>query len=267
MGGRNTTRDIRELYREGEPIAMVTCYDYAFAKLVDRAGLDAVLIGDSLGNVVQGEETTLPVTLDEIVYHARAVGRGTENAHVIADLPFMSYQVSVEEAVRNAGRVLKESAVQAVKVEGGREVVPAVERMVEVGIPVMGHLGLTPQSIHEVGGYRVQGREDEAADELIEDARALEEAGVYSLVLEMVPSELAARVTRAVDVPTIGIGAGDETDGQVLVLHDLLGMDDDFQATFVKEYADVSGTVVDALRRYAGEVRSGAFPEDDHSFD
>jgi len=267
MNNRNTVRDIDELYRSDEAITMVTCYDVTFARLVDGAEIDAVLIGDSLGNVVQGESTTLPVTVDDIIYHTRAVVRGTDRAHVIADMPFMSYQADSAEAVRNAGRVLKEGHAQAVKIEGGEEFAPTVERMVDAGIPVVGHLGLTPQSVHQSGGYRVQGRGDRAREQLLRDAEALEEAGIYTLVLEMVPSELACAVTERVDVPTVGIGAGAETDGQVLVLYDLLGLDTRFTPKFLKRYANLEEDVIEALETYRSEVRSGEFPTDEHSFE
>jgi 3-methyl-2-oxobutanoate hydroxymethyltransferase len=246
---------------------MVTCYDYTFARLVDRSNVDVVLIGDSLGNVMQGEESTLPVTLDEVIYHTKSVVRGTEQAHVVADLPFMSYQADDDEGMRSAGRVLKESGAQAVKIEGGRRVAPLVDRLTDAGIPVVGHLGLTPQSVHAMGGYRVQGRGEEAREALLEDARALEEAGVYSLVLEMVPTELAAEVSSALEVPTIGIGAGDKTDGQVLVLQDMLGLDPDFQPSFVRRYAEMGESVLSALETYCQEVRNGEFPDGEHSFD
>lgn len=266
MQERKTVRDIRELYEDDTPIAMVTCYDFTFAKLVDRAEMDAVLIGDSLGNVVQGQTTTLPVTLDDIVYHTRAVCRGTSRAHVIADMPFLSYQTSPRDGVEAAGRILKESEAQAVKVEGGREFAPTIDRIVDAGVPVVGHLGLTPQSVHQTGGYRVQGGDDESGEALLEDARALEEAGIYALVLEMVPASLAAEVTEVVDVPTIGIGAGPDTSGQVLVLHDLLGLDTSFTPKFLKRYAELEGDVVDAVESFGEEVREGEFPQDEHSF-
>jgi 3-methyl-2-oxobutanoate hydroxymethyltransferase len=267
MGTRQTVRDIEALYREGTPIAMATCYDYTFARLADEAGLDAVLIGDSLGNVIQGRETTLPVTLDEIIYHTRPVVRGSESLHVVADMPFMSYQADPAEGVRNAGRLLKEGGAQAVKIEGGRREAETIDRMVGAGIPVVGHLGLTPQSVHQFGGYSVQGREDETREEMLRDARALEDAGIYALVLEMVPAPLAADIADEVDVPTIGIGAGDATDGQVLVLYDLLGLDQRFEPSFVKRFADLEETVVEALDRYGDEVRSGDFPRDEHAFE
>lgn len=266
MQERNTVHDIRELYEDDQSIAMVTCYDFTFAKLVDRAGIDAVLIGDSLGNVVQGESTTLPVTIEDIIYHTRAVCRGTSEAHVIADMPFLSYQTSPRDGVASAGRILKETEAQAVKVEGGREFATTIERIVEAGVPVVGHLGLTPQSVHQTGGYRVQGADEESGEALLEDAKALEEAGIYALVLEMVPADLAAEVTEAVDVPTVGIGAGAETSGQVLVLHDLLGLDTSFTPKFLKRYAELEGDVVEALEAYGREVREGEFPGEEHSF-
>lgn len=267
MVERRTTRDIEALYREGSPIAMVTCYDATFARLVDRAEVDAVLVGDSLGNVVQGESTTLPVTVDDIVYHTRAVVRGSESPHVIADMPFLSYQAEPAEGVRNAGRMLKEAGAQAVKVEGGTEIAETVRRMVEAGIPVVGHLGLTPQSIHQSGGYEVQGRDEATRDDMIRDAEALVEAGIYALVLEMVPETLAAEITDRIDVPTVGIGAGAATDGQVLVLQDLLGLDASFEPTFLKQFAELETDVVDALEAYRREVREGEFPADHHAFD
>lgn len=266
MQQRKTVEDIRERYRDDEPITMVTCYDFTFAKLVDQTEIDSVLIGDSLGNVVQGETTTLPVTVEDIVYHTRAVVRGTEEAHVVADMPFLSYQTSPEDGVASAGRILKEGGAQAVKIEGGREFAPTVERIVQAGIPVVGHLGLTPQSVHQTGGYSVQGEGEEAGRALLEDARALEEAGIYALVLEMVPASLAERVTEAIDIPTIGIGAGDATSGQVLVLYDLLGLDTSFTPKFLKRYAELEEDVIEAVDSYAREVREGEFPEEKHEF-
>jgi len=266
MSSRNTIRTIHQRYADDTPITMVTCYDYTFARLVEKADLDIILVGDSLGNVIQGQDTTVPVEVDDIIYHTRAVVRGTETTHIVADLPFMSYQASEEEGLRNAGRLLKEGHAQAVKLEGGRSIAPMVDRMTDAGIPVVGHLGLTPQSVHAFGGYSVQGRGDDAADELLEDARALADAGIYMLVLEMVPAALARRVTDELSIPTIGIGAGDQTSGQVLVLQDLLGMNTDFQPRFVKRFVELESTIVDALNDYGDEVRSGAFPDDDHAY-
>lgn len=266
MARRKTLRDIYKLYVDQTPITMVTAYDYTFARLVEKADLDVILVGDSLGNVIQGHDTTVPVEVEDIIYHTRAVARGNQSAHLVSDLPFMSYQASDDEGMRNAGRLLKEGGAQAVKLEGGANVAPLVERMVSAGIPVVGHLGLTPQSVHAFGGYRVQGRGEEAAEKLIADAEALQAAGIYMLVLEMVPAELAARVTEALSIPTIGIGAGNQTSGQVLVLQDLLGMNSDFKPRFVKRFAELEGAVVDALSAYGDEVRSRAFPDDDHAY-
>lgn len=244
----------------GEKIVVITAYDYAFARLLDAAGVDAILVGDSLGQAVLGYETTLPVTLDEMIHHAAAVRRGAQRALVVVDMPFLSYQVSPEEALRNAGRVLKETGAEAVKIEGGAGMAETVSRLVAAGIPVMGHIGLTPQSIHVLGGYRSQGRQPEAADRLAADARALSDAGAFSIVLELMPSALAARITAEVAVPTIGIGAGPHCDGQVLVVHDLLGMEPERTLRHVKRYAEVGTTIRAAVSQYAEEVRSGAFP-------
>ncbi|MBP7125625.1 3-methyl-2-oxobutanoate hydroxymethyltransferase [Myxococcota bacterium] len=247
-------------------LVMVTCYDATFARLVEAAGVDMVLVGDSLGMVIQGQPNTLGVTLDQVAYHTKCVAAGLQATHLVADMPFLTYQVSPEEALRNAGRLVAECGAHAVKMEGGRRTAPAIRRCVESGIPVMGHLGLTPQSVHQFGGFRVQGRGAEAAELLVEEARALVEAGIYSLVLESVPKELAARITREVPVPTIGIGASADCDGQVLVLYDLLGMDDSFQPRFLKKYLRLADTIPGAIREYAREVREGVFPDDDHSF-
>jgi 3-methyl-2-oxobutanoate hydroxymethyltransferase len=267
MAKRTTTRDLHKLYEAGTPITMVTCYDYTFARLVEKADIDTILIGDSLGNVIQGQETTLPVTVDDIVYHSRAVLRGNGSALVVADMPFMSYQASLADGMRNAGRLLKEGGAQAVKVEGGRAIAPLVEKMSSQGIPVVGHLGLTPQSVHKFGGYRVQGRGEEDSETLIEDAKALEEAGAFMLVLEMVPKDLARQVTENLSIPTIGIGAGSATSGQVLVLQDLLGMNQSFKPKFLKNFANLEETVTEALSTYRDEVRGRSYPGDEHSFD
>jgi len=246
------------------PIVMITAYDATFARLVDRGGVDVVLVGDSLGNVIQGHETTIPVDLDDVIYHCRCVSRGLSRAHLVADMPFLSYQVSDDEAVRAAGRLLKEGRAQSVKLEGGRRVAALVRRLVETGIPVMGHVGLTPQSVHQLGGYKLQGRKDAAAEVLMEDAKAVVDAGAYALVLEGVPGDLAADVTAAVRVPTVGIAAGPGCDGQVLVIYDLLGMDERFNPRFLKKYADLSTTITDAVRAFSDEVGAGAFPGPGH---
>ena len=263
---RKTAADLRRMKSKQEPITMVTGYDATFARLIDEAGADAILVGDSLGMVIQGEETTLPVTLDDIIYHTRAVVRGSKKAHVVADMPFMSYQADVAEGVRNAGRLLKEAAAQAVKVEGGKEIAPLVKRMVAAGIPVMGHIGLTPQSVHTMGGFKVQGRTVAAAEQILEDAHALEDAGAYSIVLEGVPVELSRMITDALSIPTIGIGAGIACDGQVLVIYDLLGMIQGFRPKFVKTYANLAGVIKDAVATYKSDVVDGQFPAEEHTF-
>lgn len=265
MKKRISTRQIRKWGVDGRKISMVTCYDATFARLVEEAGADAILIGDSLGMVIQGHDHTLPVTLDEIIYHCRAVARGCSRPHLVGDLPFGTYQGSIDDAVMNAARLMKEGGVQAVKLEGGARYAPAVERMTGAGIPVMGHLGLTPQSVHQFGGYRVQGRTPDAAERLLTDARALEAAGCYALVLEGIPAPLARDVSAALAIPTIGIGAGPHCGGQVLVLYDLLGLDEGFSPKFVKKYANLHRAVVDAVRGFGEEVRAGAFPTDEHA--
>jgi 3-methyl-2-oxobutanoate hydroxymethyltransferase len=244
----------------GPAIAMVTAYDYTMARLMDEAGVDVVLVGDSLGMVFQGLATTLPVTLDEICYHGRAVARGAAHAHLVGDLPFMSYQVSPEQAVESSGKLVKEGAFEAVKLEGGEEIAEHVRRIVRAGVPVMGHVGLQPQSVHALGGFKMQGRGVDAAAKIVADAKALEEAGAYAIVLEAIPPDVARQVTAAVGVPTIGIGAGAACDGQVLVCTDLLGMSRGHAPKFAKRYAELGDAIVAATKRYVDEVRSGAFP-------
>jgi 3-methyl-2-oxobutanoate hydroxymethyltransferase len=246
--------------RAGEKIVMLTAYDATMARLLDRAGIDALLVGDSLGTVILGLDTTLPVTLDAVVHHTRAVSRGAERAFVIADMPFLTFQVSVEEAVRNAGRLLQEGGAAAVKLEGGRPVVDVVKRLVDVGIPVMGHLGLQPQSVHQAGGYRKQATQPEQADALLIDALALQDAGAFSLVLEAIPAAVAATVTQGLSIPTIGIGAGPDCDGQILVSYDMLGLFDGFVPSFVHHYAKLGDAVVSAASEYASDVRAGRYP-------
>ena len=263
MTGRMTAPRISGLKGKRQ-IVMITAYDATFARLVDRGGVDIVLVGDSLGNVIQGHETTIPVVLEDVIYHCRCVSRGLEHALVVADMPFMSYQVSDNKAMKAAGRLLKEGRAQSVKLEGGRRVAGLIRRMVDAGIPVMGHVGLTPQSVHQFGGYKLQGRKDTAAEALLEDAQAVVGAGAYSLVLEGVPGDLAAEITAAVRVPTIGIGAGPGCDGQVLVIYDLLGMDERFTPRFLKKYSDLSSTIVDAVRCFGDEVKAGTFPGPEH---
>lgn len=250
----------------GRRLVMLTCYDAAFARVLDRAEVDILLVGDSLNQVIAGQETTLSATLDQMIYHAAAVRRGAPKALMFVDLPFLTYQVSIPEAIRNAGRVLQETDANGVKLEGGRHMAETVRALVERGIPVMGHLGLTPQSVHALGGYKVQGRESGSADRLLDDARALEAAGACGLVLELVPAPVARRITGGLTIPTIGIGAGPDCDGQVLVLHDMLGLNESFSPKFLKRYAELGGSVRDAVRVYAEEVRAGRYPGPEHSF-
>ncbi|MET0595891.1 MAG: 3-methyl-2-oxobutanoate hydroxymethyltransferase [Polyangiaceae bacterium] len=261
-----TVPEIRDRKSNGPSIAMVTAYDFTMARLLDEAGVDVVLVGDSLGMIFQGLPNTLPVTVDEICYHGRAVARGLGRAHLVGDMPFMSFHVSAAQAVENAGKMMKEGAFESVKIEGGIEVADRVAAMVSFGIPVMGHVGLVPQRVHAFGGFRVQGKTDEAADRIIADAIALEQAGVYAIVLEAMPAEVASRVTRAVSVPTIGIGAGRGCDGQVLVCTDLVGMSRGHSPKFVKQFAQVGDAVVDATRAYIDEVRAGTFPGKEHEY-
>ena len=261
-----TIHALRQMKARGERISMLTAYDATFSRLMDEAGVDVLLVGDSVGMVVQGHDSTLPVTVDEMVYHCRAVKRGVRRAHVVGDLPFMSYQASVEEAVRNAGRLVAEGGAESVKLEGGAEFANVVTTIVRAGIPVMGHIGLTPQSVHKMGGYVVQGKDEEKARRLLADALALEKAGCYAIVLEGIPVELSAEITRRLTIPTIGIGAGVSCDGQVLVCYDLLGLNRDFAPRFVKRFADGAGVVDEAVRRYVDEVRQGSFPAEEHTF-
>lgn len=258
--------DFRRAKKEGIPISMVTCYDYAFARLVEQTDVDVILVGDSLGNVVAGYENTIPVTVEQMIYHTGLVKRGAPSKFLVCDLPFMSYHISVEDSLRNAGRIMKETGCHAVKLEGGEDFIPVVKALVSASIPVMGHLGLTPQSVHKLGGYSVQGRDEDKRKKMIADAKMLEEAGAFSIVFEMVPDDLAAEISSVLSVPTIGIGAGKSCDGQVLVLHDLLGMNEAFTPKFVKKYADLSGTIREALNNYNAEVKSREFPGEEHSF-
>jgi 3-methyl-2-oxobutanoate hydroxymethyltransferase len=262
---RVTIPTLRRRKRRGEKITMLTAYDFTFAQIFDTAGIDVLLVGDSLGNVVQGQETTLPVTLDETVYHTRLVSRGTRRALVVADMPFGSYQISAEDALRNAVRCVKEGGAHAVKLEGGTAVLETIRRIVAAEIPVMGHVGLTPQAIHRMGGHRVQGRTEKSRKRVLDDARAVEEAGAFAVVLEGMPVDLAQEVTAMLSIPSIGIGAGPHCDGQVLVLHDLLGLSD-WTPSFVKQYANLGALASQAARRYAEEVCDGKFPDPEHSY-
>lgn len=263
---RVTVSVVRDRKAKKIPITMLTAYDYAMAKMVDSAKIDMILVGDSLGNVVLGYDSTLPVTMDDMIHHAKAVCRGAQNTMVVVDMPFMSYQVSVKEAVQNAGRILKETGAQAVKVEGGIEIIEAVKAIVGAGIPVVGHLGLTPQSVHQLGGFKVQGKDEETAKKLIEDAKLLTEAGAFAIVLECVPEKLAAKITQLIAVPTIGIGAGSACDGQVLVINDMLGMHSDFAPKFVKKFASLQAQMIEAIKEYKQEVTARTFPAKEHTF-
>ncbi|MFO7569187.1 MAG: 3-methyl-2-oxobutanoate hydroxymethyltransferase [Smithellaceae bacterium] len=263
---RITVPDIKKMKTQGEKISVLTAYDYSMASLLDDCDIDMILVGDSLGMVVLGYDTTLPVTMEEMLHHTRAVSRGAHKALIVADLPFLSYQISPEDALANAGRFLKEADAQAVKLEGGREMAETVRKITTAGIPVMAHLGLTPQSIHQLGGYKVQGKNEDAAEKMLADAKSLEEAGAFSLVLECVPEKLAAEITRLISIPTIGIGAGVSCDGQVLVVNDMLGMYDRMTPKFVKKYANINAEIKKAVTLYISEVKQQQFPDADHSF-
>lgn len=263
---RKTVRDITEMKGRDEKITMLTAYDVSFARLIDGSDIDVVLVGDSLGMVALGYDSTVPVTMEEMLHHCRAVSRGVQHAVLVGDMPFLSYQVSVEQAVANGGRFLKEAGCDAVKIEGGDVVCPQVRAMVRAGIPVMGHLGLTPQTAGQLGGYKVQGRDLDSARRMLADAKALQDAGVFSLVLECVPDQLAAVITESVSIPTIGIGAGPQCDGQVLVTHDLVGLFEKFIPRFVKQYAHLAPVLKEALAAFRDEVRQGVFPGAEHSF-
>jgi 3-methyl-2-oxobutanoate hydroxymethyltransferase len=261
-----TVLDVQRFKDEGRRFAMLTAYDYLSAQILDDAGIPILLVGDSLGMVVLGYPTTLPVTLDEMIHHAKAVSRGSRQALLVGDMPFMSYHASVEQAITSAGRFLQEGGMHAVKLEGGGRIVEITRRLTEMGIPVMGHLGLTPQFVHQMGGFKVQGKSESQAARIVADARELEQAGAFSLVLEGVPNAVAGRVTRAVRIPTIGIGAGPGTDGQVLVLHDMLGLTSGKAPKFVKRYANLAEEISQAAQQYAQEVAAGSFPGPEHSY-
>ncbi len=263
---KKTILDIQRMKAQGEKITVLTAYDYPLARLMDLAGIDVILVGDSVGTVVCGYDTTLPVTMDEMIYHTRAVVRGAADALIVADMPFLSYQIDAAEARRNAGRLVKEGGAQAIKLEGGENVAATIRAIVDMDIPVVGHIGLTPQSVHRMGGFRVQGRLDEQARQLLKDARAVEAAGAFALVLEGIPAALAQQITADVSIPTIGIGAGVHCDGQVLVIHDILGLCEKYSPKFVKKFADVSGIIREGVETYIREVKEGTFPGEEHSF-
>jgi len=263
---RFTIQDFLKKKKEGKKITMLTAYDYPFAQIVDEAGIDAILVGDSLGMVVQGLENTLPVTMDEMIYHTKMVTRAVKNAMVIGDMPFMSYQASIQEAVKNAGRFLKEAGASAIKMEGGAEVAEHIKAMTKSDIPVMAHIGLTPQSIHRMGGYKVQGKTEESAKRLLEEAHTVEDAGAFSLLLEAIPINLAKKITQELLIPTIGIGAGPHCDGQVLVLHDVIGLFERFVPKFVKQYVNLKEEALKAIKTYKEEIEKGIFPSEEQSF-
>lgn len=258
--------DLKDRKEKGEKITMLTAYDYPMAKILDQCGVDVLLIGDSVGNVMMGRDNTLPVTTDDIIYHTQAVVRARRRALVVADMPFMSYQVSVEQAKREAGRLIKEGGAEAVKLEGGENMEEVIHAICDIDIPVMGHIGLTPQSIHRLGGYKVQGKEERQREKLMADARAVERSGAFSIVLEAIPLTLARAITQSLKIPTIGIGAGVHCDGQVLVIHDLLGLSGDFRPTFVKRYANLEVEMRKAVSTFLSEVKKKKFPTDEHSF-
>ncbi|KAB2907145.1 MAG: 3-methyl-2-oxobutanoate hydroxymethyltransferase [Ignavibacteriales bacterium] len=263
---RVSTKTLALMKGEGKKIAALTAYDFITAKLLDEAGIDLILVGDSLGNVFQGNETTLPVTMDEMIYHTKAVAKGVSRAMLITDLPFMSYQLRIDEAFRNAGRIVKETPAGGVKIEGGKRVAETIRKITENGIPVMGHLGLTPQSIHKFGSYKQRGTEEDEANEIVEDAKILEEAGAFAVVLEKIPKELAKRVTDSLTIPTIGIGAGPWCDGQILVTPDMLGLNKEFHPKFLRYYANMAEVLDGAFRQYIDDVRENTFPSIDESY-
>lgn len=263
---RITTQAVIEMKRRGERCVCLTAYDALFARIFDEAGVDILLVGDSLGNIVQGHETTIPVTMEDVIYHTKTVVRSVNRAMVVADMPFMSYQVSTKEAFINAGRLMKEAGAGAVKLEGGERIIEAVKKMTEHGIPVMGHLGLTPQSIHQFGSYKVRGKELDEQEQILKDARALQDAGAFAVVLEKIPAQLAQQVTSELSIPTIGIGAGSQCDGQILVFSDMLGLTKDFRPRFVRQYDTMRERVLSAVQRYGSDVRSQDFPNSHESY-
>jgi 3-methyl-2-oxobutanoate hydroxymethyltransferase len=266
MAKQKTLVDIQKLYTEGTKITVLTAYDYPFARIMDEAGIDMILVGDSLGSTVAGYDTTLPVTMEEMLYHTRYVVRGSSSALVITDMPFMSYQADVRDACVNAGRLVKEGGAHAVKIEGGENIAETIAAIVNMDVPVVGHIGLTPQSIHRMGGFKVQGRKDEQARQLLADAKAVEQAGAFALTLEGIPAPLAKEITESISIPTIGIGAGGDCSGQVLVIHDILGLCEKYSPKFVKRYADVTEIIRTSVDSYIRDVREGSFPGEEHSF-
>lgn len=266
MGRKMTVPEVRSMKEKGEKVVCLTAYDYCLARILDESGIDILLVGDSLGSVVQGHDNTLPVTVDDVIYHTKAVVRGRRRALVVSDMPFMTFQLGVDEAKRNAGRLVQEGGAESVKLEGGVTQAATIEGLVKMGVPVMGHVGLTPQSVHQFGGYRIQGRGEADARAILDDAMAVEQAGAFAVVLEGIPVQLAREITQRVSIPTIGIGAGMHCDGQILVVHDMLGLFDDFTPKFVKRYANLKETIGGAVRSYMEEVRTEAFPAEEHTF-
>lgn len=265
MRKKVTIPDVLNMKQEGRRISMLTSYDFPFTRIMDVAGVDVILVGDSVGVVVAGHDTTLPVTMEDMLYHTRAVRRADPKALVVTDMPFMSYQAGIEDACRNCGRMIKEGGAEAVKIEGGMNIAHVIRAVSSIDIPVMGHIGLTPQSVHRMGGYKVQGRKEQA-DRILEDAHAVQNSGAFAVVLEGIPAKLAAEITAELTIPTIGIGAGPSCDGQVLVIHDILGLCEKYSPKFVKRYADLGPIISDAVQQYVSEVRNGEFPTDEHSF-
>ncbi|WP_339062761.1 3-methyl-2-oxobutanoate hydroxymethyltransferase [Tepidibacillus marianensis] len=261
-----TIHDLKRLKEHGEPISMVTAYDYPTAKLIDEIGIEMILVGDSLGMVVLGYDTTIPVTLEDMIHHGKAVVRGTKNAFVVIDMPFLTYHLGIEKTIYNAGRIMQETGAKAVKIEGGQEMVPVVRALTQAGIPVMGHIGLTPQSVHQLGGFKVQGKSKESASRIIEDAKALEVSGVFSIVLEAIPDDLAKMISHSLSIPTIGIGAGNACDGQVLVFHDMIQFGIDRSPKFVKVFGEIGDMVKYSLKQYKEEVKNRVFPAKEHTF-
>ena len=266
MGRKMTVPEVCSMKEKGEKVVCLTAYDYCLARILDESGIDILLVGDSLGSVVQGHDSTLPVTVDDVIYHTKAVVRGRRRALVVSDMPFMTFQLGVDEAKRNAGRLVQEGGAESVKLEGGVTQAATIEGLVKMGVPVMGHVGLTPQSVHQFGGYRIQGRGEADARAILDDAMAVEQAGAFAVVLEGIPVQLAREITQRVSIPTIGIGAGMHCDGQILVVHDMLGLFDDFTPKFVKRYANLKETIGGAVRSYMEEVRTEAFPAEEHTF-
>lgn len=261
-----TLPEIRRKKKDGEKIAVLTAYDASFAKIIDQAGVDIILVGDSLGMVFQGRRDTLSVTVEDMIYHSRAVARGIQRAHLVCDMPFMSYQASIDDAVRNCGKVMKQGKAESIKLEGGAEIAPLVKRLVDAGIPVMGHIGLKPTHVHLMGGYKIQGRDPQGGKKLLQDAKALEKAGAYAIVLEGIPAKLATKISKSLKIPTIGIGSGNGCDGQVLVIYDLLGLYQDIKPKFVRRYAHFGEEALKAIQHYISDVKSQKFPNEKESF-